>query len=151
MTSLPIPVVQFPPGPTKAMLTLLPRLRCMRGIRPWRPHAFLRVLQGGRFSPDGEVTARSLVHLLLEKQPYLRSAWESAFLETGGCLCLLRRPSEEEFRRVWRMGGRSIDKPYGFRWEVMTATRDNKDRVGSMHVRSALAWAEVRAERGDEL
>ena len=77
MTSAPIPVVQFPPGPTKAMLTLSPRLRRMRGIRPWRPHAFLRVLLGGRLSPDGEVTARSLVHLLLEKQPCLRSAWET--------------------------------------------------------------------------
>ena len=145
-----VPVVQFPPGPTKAMLWLLPRLHCMRGIRPWRPHTFLRVLLSGRLSPDGEVTARSLVHLLLEKQPCLRSAWESALLETGGCLCLLRRPSEEEFLRVWRMGGRSIDQPFWFRWEVMTATRDTRDRVGSMHVRSAQAWADARAQQGDE-
>lgn len=110
-----VTVTHFPPGPTARMLSILPATRRMRGVRPWRPHLFVRALLGGRLSSDGEVAARSLLHLLIETQYELRPAWERVLADAGGCLCLMRRPSEEEFRRVWRT---TLEPPYSFRWET---------------------------------
>lgn len=148
MNSAPalVKVTHFPAGPTARMLGLLPRARRLRGVKPWRPHLFARALLGGRLSADGEAAARSLLHLLIETQYELRPAWEHLLADAGGCLCLLRRPTEEEFRRVWRT---TLEPPYSFRWE---AGRLNfgRDGCGTKQVRFWEASSDARSSLGDD-
>ena len=147
MNSAPraVTVTHFPAGPTAQMLRVLPRARRLRGVRPWRPQLFARALLGGRLSVDGEVAARALLHLLIETQYELRPAWERLLDDAGGCLCLLRRPTEEELRRVWHS---SLEAPYSFRWE---AGRLNfgRDGCGTKHVRFWEASSHARPLHGE--
>lgn len=145
MTPEPVKVTYFPAGPTARMLRLLPGTRRLRGVRPWRPHLFARALLGGRLSADGEIAARSLLHLLIEAQYELRPAWERLLAAAGGCLCLLRRPTEEEFRRVWRT---TLEPPYSFRWEVGRLT--GRDGCGTKHVRFWEASSQARSSSSDD-
>lgn len=138
-----VTVTHFPAGPTARMLSILPATRRMRGVRPWRPHLFVRALLGGRLSSDGEVAARSLLHLLIETQYELRPAWERVLADAGGCLCLLRRPSEEEFRRVWNT---TLESPYSFQWEMGRLNRGSVG-CGTKHVRFWEAWSHARSSR----
>lgn len=147
MTTAPelVKVTYFPAGPTARMLRLLPRTRRLRGIKPWRPHLFARALLGGRLSADGEVAARSLLHLLIATQYELRTAWEGVLADAGGCLCLLRKPSEEEFRRVWNT---TLEPPYSFRWEAGRLT--GRDGCGTKHVRFWEALSDARSSPSDD-
>lgn len=135
-----IKVTYFPAGPTARMLRILPKTRRLRGVRPWRPHLFVRALLGRRLSVDGEIAARSLLHLLIETQYELRPAWEHVLADAGGCLCLLRRPSEEDFRRVWRT---RLDPPYSFRWQ-MAQLNNGSDGAAKKHVRFWESWRQAR-------
>lgn len=144
-----VSVTHFPAGPTARMLSLLPAARRMRGVRPWRPHLFVRALLGGGLSSDGEVAARCLLYLLIETQYELRPAWECVVAEAGGWLCLLRRPSEEEFRRVWKT---APVPPYSFQLEVGTLSQGRLS-CGTKRIRFWESCARARhldAEAEDE-
>ena len=140
-----VKVTYFPAGPTARMLSILPTTRRLRGVRPWRPHLFVRALLGRRLSIDGEVAARSLLHLLIETQYELRPAWERVLVDAGGCLCLLRRPTEDEFRRVWRT---ALDPPYSFRWQ-MARLNNGRDDCATKQVRFWESWRQARNTRLD--
>lgn len=129
------------------MLSLLPAARRIRGVRPWRPHLFVRALLGGRLGADRAAAARGLLHLLIETQYELRPAWEHLLSAAGGCLCLVPRPSEEEFRRVWRT---TLEPPYSFRWEA-GRVNGGRDGCGTKHARfwDTCAWAQGGADAAE--